>query len=220
MKNRALRTLLVQGMILPILVGLTVASATLMSCSTKGRSAKDSSENAEMETGGMKAAAATIATDAQPTVERGKYIVTTVGCGDCHTPMKMGANGPEPDMTRMLSGHPHEMVLGEFKPSGGWLWAGAATNTAFAGPWGVSFAANLTPDSVTGLGIWTEQMFVDAIRNGKHMGTSRPILPPMPWPALRNMTDQDLKSIFMFLRTLPKVHNEVPSPKPPTMASR
>jgi mono/diheme cytochrome c family protein len=149
-------------------------------------------------------------------VERGKYLVTVVGCGDCHTPMKMGAKGPEPDLARFLSGHPEQIgKLPAASPQGPWLWAGAATNTAFAGPWGVSYAANLTPDQNTGLGIWTEEMFVKAIRSGRHMGASREILPPMPWPAIRNASDEDLKSIYAYLRSLKPVANHVPDPQPP-----
>jgi len=146
-------------------------------------------------------------------VERGAYLVKIAGCNDCHTPFAPGPNGPAPDMTRMLSGHPENMVMGPpptADPSTGWLWTGAATNTAFAGPWGVSYAFNLTPDQNTGLGIWTEDMFVRAIREGKHMGTSRPILPPMPWPMYRNMTDDDLKAVYAYLRTIPPVTNHVP----------
>src|SRR5215472_6073304 len=117
-------------------------------------------------------------------VERGKYIVAAGGCNDCHTPMKMGPNGPEPDMSRMLSGHPENVKIDKApKLEGPWMAAASATFTAWAGPWGISYTANLTPDQNTGLGIWTEDMFIKAIREGKHMGTSRPILPPMPWPA-------------------------------------
>jgi hypothetical protein len=79
----------------------------------------------------------------------------------------------------------------------------------------VSYAANLTPDQNTGLGIWTEEMFVGAIRTGKHMATSRPILPPMPWPAFRNFSDEDLKSIYAFLRTVKPITNHVPDVQPP-----
>jgi mono/diheme cytochrome c family protein len=148
--------------------------------------------------------------------QRGRYLVTMIGCNDCHTPLKMGANGPEPDMTRFLSGHPEQMgPLPAAKPQGPWLWAGAATNTAFTGPWGVSYAANLTPDQNTGLGIWTEDMFVRAIRTGRHMGTSREILPPMPWPAFRNASDSDLKAIYAYLRTIKPVTNHVPDVQPP-----
>jgi hypothetical protein len=148
--------------------------------------------------------------------ERGAYIVSTAGCHDCHTPFKVGPNGPEPDMTRQLSGHPADVeVPAPPKPVGPWIWGGAETNTAFYGPWGISFAFNLTPDENTGLGIWTEDMFVRAIREGKHMGQSRPILPPMPWPVYRNLTDDDLKAVFAYLRTIPKIANRVPDPKTP-----
>jgi len=153
-----------------------------------------------------------------PRAERGKYLVTAMGCNDCHTPWKMGANGPEPDMTRMLSGHP-QGVKADVAPTstgGPWLWHGAGTNTAFAGPWGISYAANLTPDEHTGFGIWTEDMFVKAIRTGKHFGVSRPIMPPMPWIAFRNLNDDDLKSIYAYLRTVPPVKNLVPDYQPPT----
>jgi hypothetical protein len=145
-------------------------------------------------------------------VERGKYLVNTAGCNDCHTPMKMGANGPEPDMTRMLSGHPEDIKLA--KPprlDGGWMAAANNTFTAWAGPWGISYTANLTPDP-SGLSVWTEDMFIRAIRDGKHMGQSRPILPPMPWQVYRNFTDDDLKAIFAYLKTVPPVSNHVPEP--------
>jgi hypothetical protein len=128
----------------------------------------------------------------------------------------MGPNGPEPDMSRALSGHPETMPI--TKPPAmtePWVMAGAGTNTAWAGPWGISFTANLTPDQNTGLGIWTEEMFLNAIREGKHMGTSRPILPPMPWPMYRNLNDDDLKAIFAYLRTVTPVSNHVPDPMTP-----
>jgi hypothetical protein len=151
-------------------------------------------------------------------VERGRYLVSVIGCNDCHTPLKMGPQGPQPDMSRFLSGHPESIrITPPPVPRGTWLWAGAATNTAFAGPWGVSFAANLTPDQNTGLGIWTEDMFVRALRTGRHMGTSREIAPPMPWPAFRNATDEDLASIFAYLRTLRPVVNHVPDYQPPAV---
>ena len=144
-------------------------------------------------------------------VKRGHYLVTILACNDCHTPFKMGPNGPEPDMTRMLSGHPEAMKLPKAPAATGpWLWFGAATNTAYAGPWGVSYAANLTPDQNTGLGIWTEDMFVKALRTGKHMATSREILPPMPWPSYGKMTDADLKSVYAYLRTIKPITNHVP----------
>jgi mono/diheme cytochrome c family protein len=146
------------------------------------------------------------------TVERGRYLVTAIGgCNDCHTPFRMGPNGPEPDMSHMLSGHPAAVaVAAQPKLESPWGWAGTMTNTAFSGPWGVSYAINLTPDMETGLGAWTEEAFVGAMKTGKHMSVGRPILPPMPWPTYRNMSDADLKAIYAYLKTVPAVQNPVP----------
>jgi hypothetical protein len=132
----------------------------------------------------------------------------------------MGPSGPEPDMTRYLSGHPETIKI-DTPPAAAkmpWGWTGAASMTAFAGPWGISFAANLTPDRNTGLGIWTEDLFVKAIKTGKHFGTSRPIMPPMPWPAYANATEEDLRSIFAYLRTIKPITNHVPDYIPPKAA--
>jgi mono/diheme cytochrome c family protein len=150
-------------------------------------------------------------------VKRGKYLVTIAVCNDCHTPLKDGPNGPEPDMSRMLSGHPSDEKV-EPPPATGDFWMASAsrTLTAWAGPWGISFTKNLTPDTLTGIGIWTEDMFIAAIRTGRHWGVSRPIMPPMPWMYYRNFTDEDLKSIFAYLQTIPPVYNEVPDYIPPT----
>jgi hypothetical protein len=128
----------------------------------------------------------------------------------------MGPNGPEPDMSRMLSGHPEEIgPLPNAKAAQPFLWSGFGTNTAFSGPWGVSYTFNLTPEPNTGLGIWTEEMFIKAIRTGRHMGVSRPINPPMPWPAYRNATDEDLKAVYAYLRTIKPIVNHVPAYEPP-----
>jgi hypothetical protein len=59
-------------------------------------------------------------------------------------------------------------------------------------------------------------MFIKAIRNGKDMGEGRPILPPMPWPEYRHFTDDELKSIFAYLKSLPPISNAVPDPISPT----
>jgi mono/diheme cytochrome c family protein len=155
----------------------------------------------------------------QEAVDRGRYLVTAGGCHDCHTPWTMGPSGPEPDMTRMLSGHPRDVEMPEPPPlNDAWAWSGAGTNTAFAGPWGVSFAANLSPDEFTGTGIWTEDIFINTIRNGRHWGVARPLLPPMPWFNYAKLTDEDLKAIFAYLRTIPPIRNEVPEPIPPVAA--
>lgn len=150
-------------------------------------------------------------------VERGAYLVRTMGCNDCHTPWKMGPNGPEPDMSRALTGHPADLIMPPppALPPGPWLWLGAATNTSFAGPWGVSFTANLTPDLDTGLGKWTEEIFIATMKTGRHEGKGRPLLPPMPYPVVASLTDDDIKSLFAYLRSLPPVSNRVPAPIDP-----
>lgn len=151
-------------------------------------------------------------------VKRGEYLVSILGCDDCHTPKNMGPRGPEPDMTRRFMGHPADepfatddkkKMIGEqhvaiFSPG----------MTAAAGPWGVSYAANITPDD-TGMGPWTEAQFLKAIREGKNKGLdgARPIMPPMPWPLYRNMTDDDLKAIYAYLKTVKPIKNAVPAPK-------
>jgi hypothetical protein len=149
-------------------------------------------------------------------VERGKYLVTTSACHDCHTPWTMGANGPEPDMTRALSGHPANVdVPAPPATTPEWPTLAGATMTSWAGPWGVSFTANLTSDKETGIGAWTVDEFVGALRTGRHQGKGRQILPPMPWPVYGQMTDQDLRAIFAYLQTVPAVSNKVPEPRPP-----
>ncbi|MGH7930527.1 MAG: c-type cytochrome [Candidatus Binatia bacterium] len=158
----------------------------------------------------------------QSSVERGKYLVTIGGCHDCHTPKMQGANGaPVLDEKRLLSGHPKKAPSPAWKP--GDLQArgaGAITSpmlTAWAGPWGVSFAINLTPDRETGIGEWSEEGFVRALRTGKHQGqpNGREILPPMPWENYKQMTDDDLKAVWAYLRSIPAVKNQVPFPVPP-----
>jgi mono/diheme cytochrome c family protein len=162
------------------------------------------------ETAGAPAAAA-------DPVARGKYIVSTSGCHDCHTPFKPTADGgAEPDFSRALSGHPESLLMPAAPtPQSPWLMTAADTNTAWAGPWGVSFTANLTPDPETGLGKWTVRNFKDTIRTGRHFGRGRPILPPMPWPVYRNLTDEDLEAVFAYLQTVPPIRNKVPAPRPP-----
>lgn len=164
---------------------------------------------------GSAAALASTPSSTSP-IERGKYLVTTMGCNDCHTPWKMGANGPEPDMTRMLSGHPQEVkITAGHVPPAGWMATTNNTFTAWSGPWGVSFTANLTPDAETGLGKWTEEEFVATMRSGRHMGRGRPILPPMPFPNVASLTDDDIHAVFQYLHTIPAIQNRVPEPIPP-----
>ena len=154
---------------------------------------------------------------AETPVERGRYIVQSTGCHDCHTPWIMGPDGPGPDMSRALSGHPQDLTMPPVPslPEGPWLSVVSATNTAWAGPWGVSFTANLTPDPETGMGKWTAKNFRDTIRSGRHLGRGRELLPPLPYPVYNNMTDADLDAIHAYLQSIPPIRNRVPEPLPP-----
>ena len=155
-------------------------------------------------------------------IEQGRYLTTIMGCHDCHTPKIFGVHGePILDSTSFFSGHPAEMPYPDWAPVdmkernamalvGGMM-------TAWAGPWGVSFTQNLTPDDSTGLGEWTEETFIQALRTGRHQGqpNGRMILPPMPWAFFRYVSDDDLKAIWAYLRSLPAISNSVPLPIPP-----
>ncbi|HYI91244.1 MAG TPA: diheme cytochrome c-553 [Beijerinckiaceae bacterium] len=150
-------------------------------------------------------------------LKRGEYLVTIGLCHDCHTPSIAGPDGPGPDMKRALSGHPQDVVVkGPASLAEPWAGAVSPTLTAWSGPWGVSFSANLTPDADTGvLRDFTEQQFIQTLRTGRHQGQGRQILPPMPWPFIGKMTDDDLKAVFAYLRHIPAVRNKVPDPIPP-----
>ena len=154
-------------------------------------------------------------------IAHGKYLVNLGGCNDCHSPKVFTEMGPVPDTTRILSGHPSDAMLAPIDTSmilpGKWVLTSGTDFTAWVGPWGISYTANLTPDEPTGIGTWTEEVFIKALRTGKHMGVGRPILPPMPWPYIGQLTDEDLKAIFAYLKSLPPIHNQVPDPVPPNM---
>ena len=151
-------------------------------------------------------------------VEWGEHLVTISGCGDCHTPKKMTPEGPVPDTSLLLSGHPSDVPAPDFNreeiESKGFV----VTNdlTTWIGPWGISFAANLTPDE-TGIGSWSEEQFIRSIREGKFKGleNSRQLLPPMPWQELGRMSDGELKAVFAYLKSIKPIHNVVPPPLPP-----
>ncbi|CAG0928087.1 Nicotinate dehydrogenase subunit B [Planctomycetaceae bacterium] len=152
-------------------------------------------------------------------LERGRHLVTVGGCHDCHSPKVMSPNGPVPHPMKILSGHPAEagtpaVPQGVLAPDR-WVAMTTGDMTAWVGPWGISYAANLTPDPATGLGGWTEELFIKTLRTGKHHGTGRQILPPMPWTNYAQMSDGELKAVFAYLRSLPPVKNLVPQPAPP-----
>lgn len=150
-------------------------------------------------------------------VERGKYLVTTMGCNDCHSTKKMGPQGPVIDSAVMLAGYLETSPLPAFEADA--VKKGFAVFTpgltAAMGPWGTSFAANLTPDS-TGIGSWSLDQFKKAIREGKYKGLegSRPLMPPMPWQNFTNMTDEDAEAVFTYLKSIKPVKNRVPTFRP------
>lgn len=148
----------------------------------------------------------------------GEHLVTVGGCNGCHTPKKFGPKGMVPNDSLKLSGHisslPMPKIDRKMLQQNGLF----ASNdmTIYIGPWGVSYAANLTPDS-TGIGSWKEEQFIMAIRQGvtKGLPGSRPMLPPMPWPEISQMTDPELKAVFAYLKSIPPIKNNVPAPLPP-----
>ena len=136
-------------------------------------------------------------------IARGKFLTEVLACGDCHTPK--GPDG-KPDMAYYMAGHRASDRWAAWNDS---LWdAGmgmivAPAGTAFSGPWGTTFARNLTPDRTTGIGGWNDEAFIYNLREGT-------LKPPMPALAYGNLSDDDLKAIFAYLHSLPPVRNLVP----------
>lgn len=153
-------------------------------------------------------------------VKRGEYMVKILGCNDCHSPKIMTAQGPAPDPSRLLAGHPMDEPLPaitdpKMVAPGAWaLFNGGLT--AAVGPWGTTYAANLTPDE-TGLGNWTIENFKKALKEGKAKGLDggRMLLPPMPWQNYTDMADEDVEAVWAYLRSIQPVRNVVPAPVPP-----
>jgi hypothetical protein len=188
-----------------VLLASFVLSATILSSCMDNNSPKVSSS-------------AQPAVSKEDLIKKGEYLVSTIGCGDCHSPKKMGQRGPEVIPELMLSGYPGERPVPKISVEAlknGW---GMFTPdlTSFVGPWGESFAGNITPDQ-TGIGNWTEEQFKKAITQGKFKGLDggRMLLPPMPWQNWVNMKDEDVKAIYAYLKSIPPVKNIVPPPIPP-----
>lgn len=183
-----------------LMVASTVA---IVACNNSGETAKgnDSTATASMSHDDM--------------IARGKYLVDVIGCRDCHSPKVMTPMGPVPDSSRDLSGHPANDPAPPLDTAAnkGWMTFGMDLTT-FNGPWGTTYAANITSDE-SGIGSWTEAQFVKCIREGKLKGmdNTRPIMPPMPWQNFRQATDEDLKAIFAYLKSTKPVNNVVPAPK-------
>ncbi|MCF3111521.1 c-type cytochrome [Niabella sp. CC-SYL272] len=164
---------------------------------------------------GKPATAQPTTTDAATMVTRGEYLVTISGCNDCHSPKKMGPNGPEVIPETMLSGYPANRPISQFDSA--LAQRGIAQfnedMTAAAGPWGISFASNLTSDD-SGAGSWPLENFKNALRHGKFKGmdAARSLLPPMPWFNLAKLTDEDIQAIHAYLKTTRPVKNVAPAP--------
>lgn len=156
-------------------------------------------------------------------IKWGEHLVTVGACNDCHTPKKMTPNGPVPDLSLLLSGHPSNMPAPDIDRKMVEEKGLVVTNdlTSWVGPWGISYTANLTPDG-TGLGSWQESNFMTAIREGKFKGISsyRSLLPPMPWQEYKNFTDDELKAIFAYLKSIKPINNTVPAFQPPVTGAK
>lgn len=152
----------------------------------------------------------------QQEILKGKKLVTTIGCGDCHSPKVFTAFGPEEDNTRLLSGHPQNEPLPAVNKElvSEWVLFGHQSTVA-VGPWGVSYAANISSDE-TGIGNWTFEQFKTAMTKGKYKGVeaSRDLLPPMPWPNYAQLEEDELRAIFKYLKSTPPVRNIVPGARP------
>jgi hypothetical protein len=151
-------------------------------------------------------------------LQRGEYLVNTIGCHDCHSPKRMGPQGPELIPELMLSGYPGEQPFPKIDRSAipeGWALF-TPDLTAALGPWGVSFAANITSDD-TGIGAWSEEQFRKSLREGKFKGLdgARPLLPPMPWFNFAKLTDEDIRALYTYLKSTPPVRNVPPGAIPP-----
>jgi hypothetical protein len=187
-----------------LIIAFTVICFTIIACSGENTTKKEE--------------AVPVTKTLEETIQQGKYLVGIMGCNDCHSPKKMGPNGPEIIPELLLSGYPSDRPIVKFdskliKEGFAMLYPDL---TAGAGPWGVSFAGNLTPHE-TGLGNWTEEQFKKALTKGKFKGLDeeRMLLPTMPWTNYINLTDADTHAIFMYLKSIPPVSNRVPAPVTP-----
>lgn len=190
-------------LILAAIIAAGVSSALLVSCNSNANAGNTIGE---------------VVISKDSLIKRGSYLVNAMGCDDCHSPKKFGPQGMELDMEHRFGGHMAGSKLG--KPNTSVMKDGymlfALDLTSAVGPWGQSYAANISSDA-TGIGNWTEEQFFRAIREGKSKGLkeSRPLLPPMPWFVYKNLNDTDIKSIFAYLKSTKPVENRVPGPKAP-----
>lgn len=151
-------------------------------------------------------------------VEKGQILSVEHGCVFCHSPKVNKQEDLIPDPERLFSGHPEGKKLPDIPKDliGTNKWFGLYTTgfTAWGGPWGISYADNLTPDKETGIGNWKEDDFINVIRLGIHSSFKRRLMPPMPWDEMYELSDEDLGAIFRYLRTVKPVRNTVPESVP------
>lgn len=135
----------------------------------------------------------------------------------------MTPTGPADDSTLFLSGHPEKLpapvVDRKDMETKGLIVT--STFTSWVGPWGISYSANLTPDE-TGIGNWTEEQFIYALRNyvSKGLAGSRPLLPPMSMMTVKHMRDDEIKAIFAYLKTIKPIKNISVQPTPPVLSKK
>ena len=153
----------------------------------------------------------------------GQHLVTIGGCNDCHTPKKMTPMGPVDDSALLLSGHPEKLPAPDVDRKQMESKGLVVTSdfTAWIGPWGITYSANLTPDE-TGTGNWKEDQFLYAIKNNisKGLAGSRPLMPPMSMMPVKHMTVEELKAIFAYLRTIKPIKNSSVQPTPPVLSRK
>ena len=200
-----------------------LVSALFFSCNSNEQSKKDASEDSSSVTVASKNDYGGFPDE----VAWGRHLVNLGGCNDCHTSKVMTKMGPMPDTTMLLAGHPAKVPAPQIDRKEVESKGLIVTNdlSVWVGPWGITYAANLTPDDTSGLGAWTEEQFIRCLRQGKVNGaaSARPLLPPMSFVAEalnHDASDAELKAIFAYLKSIPAVHNVVPAPEPPLMAAR
>jgi mono/diheme cytochrome c family protein len=192
-------------------LGFTLMLIVLPACNQQRASEVGEGDDLEAPTGESVANAS-----AEEQIHHGRYLVRSGGCNDCHTPwiFDEALGIPRPDMSRMLSGHPKGGPDPEGTVGAHDMGLIGPTFTSFALPFGIIYSLNLTPDMDTGIGSWTEEMFLDVFRKGRHLGgNGRGVLPPMPWLWIRNLSDDDLRAVYAYLRSIPPISNAVPEPK-------
>ena len=200
---------------LPVITGLAFFAACFSACSDNKQTEPAATSSAAVEKsnfGGY-----------ETQVKWGDHLVAIGGCNDCHTPKNMTPMGPVDDSTLMLSGHPEKLPAPDVDRKATESKGLVVTQdfTSWVGPWGISYSANLTPDE-TGTGKWTEDQFIYALRNNvsKGLAGGRPLMPPMSMMPVKHMTNDELKAIFAYLRTIKPIKNSSVQPAPPVITRK